>query len=85
MSYGFEMNGTNNKPFDLKVGDMVRSPGYLNSDTKEHAPKKDIRYKVVAIYPHIFIAETVDLFVEKFARRRCFRKADYVCGRVRRA
>ncbi len=79
MSYGFEMNGTNNRPFDLKVGNHIHAIGYVTSYMEEKTVKRDIKYVVSEIYPHIFIA------VDSRGRRRCFRKADYVCGIVRRA
>ena len=79
MSYGFETGGTNNRPFDLKIGSYVHAMGYITVDFDEKTVRRDIRYKVSEIYPHIFIG------VDARGRRRCFRKADYICGIVRRA
>lgn len=65
------------KKFDLKIGDKIMAD---NLDT-DLSFKGQSRYKVLKIYPYTFLAEKTT----GNHRQVGFAKADYLCGRIKRA
>lgn len=72
-----------NRPFDLKVGDIIECMGPITAlDSEKEWNWRKVRYKVTKIYPHIFMTEGIG--VEEGVKERCFRKCDYICKSVSR-
>lgn len=73
-----------NKPFTLRVGDRISAPVDIDKPNGLGTMTIHPTWRVTSIFPHIFIAETSNFAVPLMSRKKCFRKADYVCGIVRR-
>lgn len=64
------------RDFDLKIGDIIIAP-YPVYDGIFKEKIENLEMKVVDIYPHIFIAETIELSPNGRERSKSYRKIDY--------
>ena len=71
------------KDFDLKIGDIIIAP-YTVYDTIFTEKEVNLKMRVTAIYPHIFVAEALELAPSGRVRSKAYRKVDYSIGRIRK-